>query len=410
MSIQVILSKRLLLSLFLSLIFSAVVYAQFNINGFADSYLAARIKEPHDFLSSRSRLRLEANMYFENTHLFASFNAMKNYVLEDQDGIELREVYFDYVADNWDLRVGRQIIIWGKADGMQITDQISPYDMTEFLARDYDDIRMPVDAFKLRLLILNADLELLWLPIFQPGIMPGKGSPWAPVLDDLSQFNKINYSAALEPEKTLDSGEFGGRLSFFLSGIDLSLAALYTWSDFPVSNMHVFGDSLSIESEYYRYSFIGADFSSSLSDFVLRGETAYFLNNRFTSTKGIIERNSLKALLGVDWYPGNEWTVSAQIADDFILDYNKAINADEHQWISTISISKSLFRNTLKLSTFAYVGLNEKEIFNRSSLDYALTDELHILAGVDIIGGRSSGMFGQYKDNSEIWIKAKYSF
>ena len=72
-------------------------------------------------------------------------------------------------------------------------------------------------------------------------------------------------------------------------------------------------------------------------------------------------------------------------------------------------MSKKLLRNTLTLSTFGYVGINERELFDRTSMDYALTDEVHLLAGIDVFVG-DEGIFGQYEDNSEGWMKAKYSF
>lgn len=293
---------------------------------------------------------------------------------------------------------------------MQITDQISPYDLTEFLARDYDDIRMPVNAFKLRFPVLSVDIELIWLPIFQEGIMPGEDNPWALASPELSTFSDVSIIADPEPDKTIENSEFGGKVSLYLSGFDLSFSALHTWNDFPISNVQIFSDSISITSEYYRYSFIGIDLSTSLSDFILRGEAAYYIDNRFVTEQDIVKGNSINTLLGLDWYPGNDWTVSVQVADEFVIDYTNTMIVEEHQLLSTISISKELFRNTLSLSTFAYIGINEREIFNRSSVDYAITDALHILAGIDIIDGKSSGMFGQFKDNSEIWIKAKYSF
>jgi len=42
-------------------------------------------------------------------------------------------------------------------------------------------------------------------------------------------------------------------------------------------------------------------------------------------------------------------------------------------------------------------------------VDYALTDEIHLLSGVDLFSG-DEGVIGQYDDNDEVWIKAKYSF
>lgn len=77
--------------------------------------------------------------------------------------------------------------------------------------------------------------------------------------------------------------------------------------------------------------------------------------------------------------------------------------------MATFNISKNLLRNTLTLSTSGYVGIDELEFFARSGVDYALTDGLHLEAGIDVFAG-DKGIFGQYKDNNEIWIKAKYSF
>lgn len=77
--------------------------------------------------------------------------------------------------------------------------------------------------------------------------------------------------------------------------------------------------------------------------------------------------------------------------------------------LATFNISKNLLRSTLTLSTSGYVGINDSELFNRSSIDYELTDGLHLEAGIDVFVG-DDGMFGQYEDNTEVWFKAKYSF
>lgn len=401
---------KIIFGLSLILFAATPIFAQLNVSGFADSYHAVRIKAPNDFLSSRNRLRLEANTDFDNTNLFVSLNAIHNDILPGQTGIELREAYFDYTSDKWDLRIGRQIIIWGKADGLRITDLVSPYDMTEFLARDYDDIRLPVDAVKLRFLRESMDIELLWLPIVQAGILPLAGNPWAPEPPDFSAFQKVILEKPNLPEKTLANSELGGRISFYLPGVDLAVSSLYTWNDFPLGGAKISGDTLTISQNFYRYGFVGADFSIPMADFVLRGETAFYFGKHFESkNQGDYKRNSLTALIGLDWYPGGDWTLSGQISGTQIVDYHQQIADDEHTWLSTLSISKALFRNTLKLSTFAYMGLGESNLFNRSSIDYALTDEFHLLTGVDIFRGKG-GMFGQFEDNSEVWLKAKYIF
>jgi len=95
-----------------------------DFSGFIDSYHAVRLRSPNDFMSSRSRLRAEMKANSGNSWLFASLNANHNYLLPSRTFIELREAYFDYTASNWDLRIGRQLIIWGVSDGLRIPDLI----------------------------------------------------------------------------------------------------------------------------------------------------------------------------------------------------------------------------------------------------------------------------------------------
>ena len=95
--------------------------------------------------------------------------------------------------------------------------------------------------------------------------------------------------------------------------------------------------------------------------------------------------------------------------DDSIAYYSNKIENSKHTYISTLGITKKVFHSTLALSSFCYIGLNEGDFFNRTSIDYALSDNIHVMCGADWFEG-DNGLFGRYKDNSEIWFKAKYNF
>lgn len=394
---------------------STPLSANIEPQGFVDTYHSIRLKYPYDFISSRTRFRGELYIYGKNSLLFASFNGLYNNVLPDQTGIELREAYLEYTSDYWDFRLGRQIIIWGNADGMQITDIISPPDYTEFLARDFDDIRMPVDALKFRILTSLLDWEFIWIPIFKPAVLPQGDNPWAIPMEYPEGMN-ITFEQTVLPEKEFKNSEFAGKVSIYLSGIDFSLSAAYMWDDLPTLHKTIITDTtpanLIITPEHHRISFVGLDFSKPIKDFVLRGEAAFFDGKYFEPQNisgELHEKNNINFLFGVDWYPGNDWMFTGQFIDNFILDYDQVIRNDEHMILATLRISKKLFRQTLELSTMGYFGINEKDGFVRTNMDYALTDELHILLGIDSFFG-NEGMMGQYNNNDEVWIKAKYSF
>ena len=389
---------------------------QFDLSGFMDTYHSVQTKSPNDIQSSRTRLHLELQAEKENTLLFTSAEAEKNYVLSDETGVELHEVYLDYTSDSWDARIGHQIIIWGKADGIQITDIISPPDYTEFITRDLDEIRMPVNALKFRWLGDVTNAEVIWIPFFKSAVLPGGDNPWV-ISPEFPDDVDVTFNETKEPDKTLENGEIAGKLSFYLSGIDFAVSAFYTWDDFPSPHRKVKKDAgtrfLTFEPEHHRLTVFGLEFSKPWGEFVFRGESAFYDGKYFEpeDIEGqLFKKNSLNWLFGADWYPGGNWTIIAQFADNFIMDYSDRIKEDEHTWTATLNVSKKLLRETLTLSNMIYRSINDKDLLNRISAEYALTDEFHIFAGADIFSGDKESGFGMYEDNTEVWIKAKYSF
>ena len=394
----------------------SILAAEFDMHGFVDTHHGVRLWEPHDFISSRTRVRFESWMSEGNTWAHVSVNAVEDGVVSGESGIELREAFVEYVADRWDLSVGRQIIVWGKADGVAITDIICPRDYAEFFAAEYDDTRIPVDAAKWRYLGSSFDLEFIWLPRFIPAALPPQGSPWF-AETEFPAGVEVEYQAALEPELTLENGEFAVKASVYTSAIDLAISCFRTWHDIPTAYREVVsqGDSIRVifRPEYERTTFYGAELSKPWGDAVLRAEAAYFTGLRFEPTNGLseemFERDVLKWMVGADWSPGCNWTVTAQFVDDFILDYGEAILNDEHTMLVTTSVSKALFRERLELSGMAYFGLSDNDQYARMAADYELADAFHLSAGIDLLSG-DGGRFGRYDDNDQIWVRAKYSF
>lgn len=404
--------------IFIFQLFPLTVFtAELDVKGFVDTYHAVRTKKPNDFISSRTRLRMEMGVQQNDTFLFTSCNAVHNNMLSSLSGIELREAYMEYASESWDFRIGRQIIVWGKADGIQITDIISPMDYTEFLARDYDDIRIPVDSLKVRVLRDSINFEMIWLPVFVPSILPKGDNPWA-VQPKLSSNINVTYSQDIIPGKKLCNSEIGGKISFYFPGFDMAVSSFYTWTDLPVMDKSISQDinnttNVIIQPHYHRLSFAGLEFSIPFNEFVMRSETAFYYGKYFEPealSEKLFKKNTINYLIGIDWSPFGNWMITAQFVDNFILDYNELIDNEEHTMVVTLNVSKKLLRETLALSTMFYCTINGEDLFNRTSTDYALTDAIHVLTGFDVFSGDNNGMFGQFKDNTEVWLKAKYNF
>ena len=228
-----------------------------SVKGFVDTYHAVRTESPNDWMSSRSRVRGEVTLEKGNAGAFVSANLIHNAILKDRSGFQLREAYAYYSDDHWDVRAGWQIITWGVADALRLTDIISPMDYTEFLAQDYDDIRIPVGGLRLRYSREKWSAEAVAIPVSSFFDLPTDAeNPWSIGPVPIGE----------EPKRHLCNMEYGGRLSFFLSGIDFSFSALHTWNKQPVLCNGV--------GESRRMTMVGGDVSVPVGKCVVRGEVA----------------------------------------------------------------------------------------------------------------------------------------
>lgn len=380
-----------------------------KIKGFADTYHAFRCEKPNDWMSSRSRLRTEFSLSHSNTEVFFSSNAVYNSLISSYSGFKIRELYICQSFSNFELRVGRQIITWGVADALRLTDIISPMDYSEFLAQDYDDIRIPETAIRLKFSKNAFSFDILAIPVIETFELPfQKDNPWA-----ISLTANDSIIKAKKPDFKIENSEFGGRFSWFLSGMDFSVCALRTFNKMPVFalNFDPIKQQLIGKEHFSRMTMIGSDISIPVSKFVIRGELAIYFNEaqQPNLNAAIYNKNSINTLLGVDIYPGDDWNLSFQYSHKRINGINNMINAYRNSGTATVRVSKELFRNTLNINTFAYIDVTSGGIYDRTSFDYALNDIVHISLGFDYFKA-DQGIFKLYDKNSEIWIKIKASF
>jgi hypothetical protein len=388
-------------------IYGNKVYAQsLELDGFLESYYSVRLTDDHDFIGERSRFRLNVRNSKDNIYMFASLKGVNNQITEDSNEVDfdLHEAYLEYTRPTWDIKIGRQIYSWGKADGLRITDVLSPCDYSEYITRDFDEIRIPVASVKYRYLFSKANLELVWIPTFTVAVHPtDKDNPWY-----VGSYQGATINPAEEVEDKLENSEVAIRLSFFLKGIDFSFSTAYLWDDEPA--YHQTG-ATTYTPQYHRLRFLGVDLSKPVNDFVIRFESAYYQGKYFAAQNsfGVLKKDYLYSLVGLDWYPGNDWTVSAQLANKRLFAYDNQIKEDESQTIVTFNLTKKLLRETFEVKNMVYYEPDQGDGFNRFSSDYTVRDSLHFLTGIDCFFG-DEGQFSNYDHNDSFWLKVKYDF
>ncbi len=121
------------------------------------STTATANKNGGDLLKFENSIDLYVNQGFsEDTSLHAQLNLV--YDTEGTDGYKghgpdtqndiLRELYVDTIFGPMELRIGKQQVVWGTADGIKLLDIVNPTDWREFVQNTMEDARIPVWMIK----------------------------------------------------------------------------------------------------------------------------------------------------------------------------------------------------------------------------------------------------------------------
>lgn len=424
--------KRVLLVVLLVLVVASGFAQEINFSGELSSMwgvAAPWSANAGDFVVGATDFTGSLEVYQGNGTSFIEGNVNYN-ALNNQLDFDLGEAYIDYADSNWSFRIGNQKVVWGKADGINITNLVFPEDSTSLFS---DDSSLSVTAAKLSFSGNFFNIDALWIPFFRGTVLPlEEGS----LLRDAMIPSQVEFSGVgsipvqignlQTPEFALKNGEYGLKLSGYFSLCDVSLYGFYGWDKMPLMNYSLVitnppvPDAVKIDGEYSRLAMFGLDAAFPIGATVLRLEGAYFPNRKMQASaetilgggESGISQHQIMALAGLDWMPSG-WTITAQYYCDVVL--NKSDNLERKETYNhgaTLSISKSFLQDTLEVSFSGLVGLNDFDSALTLEGNYSLSDQIKLSAGTYVFlpGPDGDGTYGKLKDLSTVYIKAQYSF
>lgn len=385
-------------------------------SGYVRNYTGVLTREEPDFSIIQNSLNLKLTHSKDRVGFTA--NPWVYHYPQGEIDFGLREAYLDLFLGPLDVRLGKQQIIWGKGEGVFITDIVSPKDMREFLLPDFEEIRIGINALKVNYYLGPHSLELAVVPQFVPTQPPDPGSLWDRRLS--FPVPAVVDSSRMDIPLKVKNGEVFGRYSLMSSFADVELMGGYMWDDDPTMHVRRTVDphtgtvsSLTVIPRHHRLSVGGAAFSTVLSDVVVRGEGAgyhgkFFRTSDPTDADGVVEKNYLHFLLGADY---TLWDVnlSAQFIQQVILDYEESIEQRRFENMATFRANRKFLREVLTLELFSYVGLDEPDALVRPRVKYDVADGFEIQLGANLFFG-DEGRFGAFDENDMVYLKTRYSF
>jgi hypothetical protein len=432
--------RGVLTAILFFIIFPLSAQVELELHGSAETLHALSLSKPGSadlgLTDSRSSFTGEVSAYAGQASAFVSLSAEYNAVSpDDRTGFSLGEAWMDWSAGGFQLRLGRQLLSWGAADGLILTDVVCPQNLSAYAGLDFAGSRLPVDGLKLGYSFQSFAAEAVWLPLFTPARLPGRENPLYRVLYPESierggTVLPVNIGDAVLP-RTIADGEYGLRLSAYTPALDFSVMAFYGWNDTPYAEKTIVFSEASVPAglellpEYDRTITAGTDASVPLGEVLLRMEAAWTGGGRYDRSAAEtaaafsagqndspVEKHRLKLLAGLDWNPPG-WTLFAQYYEDLLPDaYDGGTARAWRKNALTLRIAKAFFRKTLNLSAWCYLDLHDFDTAGSVSAAYALTDNLEFSLGSDFFTGGidGRGTYAAYKDLSCVWVKGIFRF
>ncbi len=339
---------------------------------------------------------------------------------------QLREAYVKAYLGPFDLNVGQQVIVWGRADGVNPTNNLTPVSMA-VRSPNEDDRRLSNFAIQLHGYFQPVHIEAVWIPVYAPSYFP----PFQ--LSPAIQFGDPQY-----PDVALENGTEALRLNFETAAIDGSVSYLYGLAPLPgitLNSLDITSGSpvVSVAFHPYRQHVVGGDFATTISDlFGLRGEVAY----KRPAEDGSPDFEPLPELhyvVGLDKTFG-DWTFIVQYNGKYVFDWtalpdygvdlaapvidvaaimaveggpqtvsgneirrkNRMIRGQLDRWThgATARIGWALLYDTLNLELLGSYNASTQEWFGRFKASYDLADALTVAGGVEWYGGPDGTLYG----------------
>ena len=347
----------------------------------------------------------------------------------------LREGYLRFDLGKVDVTIGRQQIAWGQADGIIVADQVSPFDLENFIIPKFDEIRLGVDAVQTTYYFDSGrELDLLYIANFQSPDYPERGSPWEFVtqgqLDDIARAlgvpvpPSIRLTSADEPSKSFAHPEAGIRFKSYDAIADWAVGYLYGWDDRPF--LRIDPSTAEAVPTYDRYHLVTGNVVAPAGPALLKLETALELDrhlnafNPGTANDGFVSKENVwRTLVGADFKPQVPYWEQPDASFQFIVDkvFSPAdgLAVEEDAFLASVRLSAAYMNETIKPWILLIGNLRGDDTWLQARIDYEPFDNWRFTLESDFFwghayDGHNGGVYGAYNKNDLIGTSVRWSF
>ena len=364
-------------------------------------------------LSDDWKLRVSGDMFYDAIYDMHSDNNYNEDTLDAyRTQIRLDDTYVQgRITRDIDLKVGRQIVVWGKSDSIRITDVINPIDNRLPGMTDIEDLRLSVGMAKLDYYVGQWNISAMAIAESRIMLEAAPRSEFFPV-DKVFPVAPDPFIELITPDSSWENMQYAFAANGVFSGWDLSFYA----ADVLDQKWYINPDTL--KREVSKIQMLGSAINIATGSWLLKGEVAYLDGVKYNSTTDAKSR--FDALLGVDYMGIKDTVLSLEVANRHIFDYETQMSqlvakpdyVDEDEMQTAMRLTRSFSNDSINASallsmfgsSFQYGG------FARIWVEYEVMDALSANIGlVDYIDG-DKPFTKAIRDNDRVFADITYSF
>lgn len=315
---------------------------------------------------------------------------------------EVREWVLGYESENWQYRLGKQQIAWGKGDYFRVIDIINPLDLTESLIPYLDDYslgRLPREMLVVE--HFQGDIEYQFITVFKT-----QRTEYAEPETDFSIAGLPSDSASADS----DNLDLALRIRFFIDSTDIDLYAFSGYSPDSLFTLEENNSQTYIQEHLEKRNVIAVSFARPIAFGVLRSDMAYYLDEAIQSGNTFERISKLEVLIGLDILE-DEWTYNLQASVSQVYGQSDVFASQKNVKSASASIQKEWSRQRLTSSLlWLYSDVNRSSNMLKYNVKYDWRSDSQFEIGLIVYDGPVNSLYGMYDDQDRVYLNFKQSF
>ncbi|MCO4799030.1 MAG: hypothetical protein KC484_07430 [Colwelliaceae bacterium] len=359
---------------------------------------------------SELRTRIELNYSHSSFELTASGDAIYDNVLEEKHWLT-RELNIETsLFSNIDIKLGRQVLTWGTGDYVFLNDLFAKDWQSFFSGRHDEYLKAPSNSVRFTSYWRGVTFDIAWTPEFTPDkYLTGERFSF------YSPFTKNNIAPAENfIVNQTNEAQWSARLATTIKGIEYTL---YGYKGFWPTPVGINPNGIAY---FPMMNAFGASVLTPMGNGIINAEFSYYnsLEDRH-GDKVNIANSQIRALVGYEQEIAKSLTLSLQYYLEQTQDYDsftqtnifKNEQVDEYRQLVTIRLRYSTLQQKLIYSFFAFYSPTDEDSYIKPSIDYRYDDNLSFSIGANVfLGNKAHTFFGQHESNSNVWLRARFTF